>query len=145
VALTARPASLVAVAILLSTATPGNGAQTESFDLNCTLTHITAFDGGKMTQLLHKPIDISFRVNLATRRFCSAQCTETKPIYRVSPTEIVFEFDETPDHQGSERIEEVSRESGGYHSQDWIDGETSLVSLGKCQPAVFSGFPKPKF
>lgn len=104
-----------------------------------------AFNDGKMTQLLDKPIYQSFRIDLAADRYCSEDCTETRPIYRVAQTGIVLDYLETPDHKGTERIEVVNRESGAYHFQLWFDGETTLTKDGSCSPSQFSGFPKRKF
>jgi len=133
------------VAALLGISAPANAAQSNAFDLNCKITRMTAVDGIKMTQLLNEPLDTSFRVDLAAGRYCSGGCKETKPIYRVTDADIVFDFLQTPDDKGSERIEKVSRESGSYLSQLWYDGRTSLISMGSCTPSTFSGFPKRKF
>jgi hypothetical protein len=122
-----------------------HAAQSQAFDLNCKINRMAAYDGGKPTQLLDEPIDASFRIDLTEGRYCSGECKETKPIYRVTQTTIILDFVRTPDDKGSERIEKVSRESGSYVSQLWYDGQTSMVTLGACSPAPFTGFPKRKF
>lgn len=94
-----------------------------------------------------RAFEITYHVDLSTKRYCSGKCTVTAPIKEVTPTQIVFELEERGTMDDT--LTYVSRESGRYfdRTRRYISGDTVMVNVaeGECQIAPFTGLPTPKF
>lgn len=86
---------------------------------------------------------IEYRIDLREGRFCVGGCLETRPIARVTDTDLFLVADRDEDGGNTEFIK-ISRESGGYI---WILGDRSgeIRTVGRCERTAFSGFPSLKF
>ena len=110
-----------------------------AFNLSCSVHGYTGPKGKPPTPTSYNTI---IRVDLATMRWCDAECTETKPIASVSSTEIVL----SPSGSGSfSDFRKVNRESGAYVHDGGYSGVWGVAEDGTCEPEEFTGFPARKF
>jgi hypothetical protein len=122
-------------------------AAATTFNLNCSVGTVS----GPLSADLVKPLLTDkvptkaevYRVDLDRLRWCSGNCETTKPIVDVSAAEIVL-YRATLTNGSAEL--KLDREGGGI-SYILIDRTTmfSVLSLGKCAVAPFTGMPEPKF
>lgn len=118
-----------------------------TFDLNCSVATVS----GRLTSDLVKPLlndkvptrPITYRIDLNRLRWCSGECQTTEPIVDVNAAEIVLHREALSN--GSAELK-LDREGGGV-SYILVDRSTmaSVLSLGKCEVATFTGMPEPKF
>jgi hypothetical protein len=115
-----------------------------TFNLVCSGTLATGMiEKGRVRDFKSEPFTMIYRVDLASRRWCTDECEETKPIVSVSDTRIVFLSQDTPEL--SLRIgASVNRESGEFQHH-LKSGDFSALRQGTCEPAPFTGFPARKF
>lgn len=113
----------------------------QQFDLDCSQPPPTQYAS------FAAPANVRFRVDLAAKRWCYADCRMIRPIADVQPSVIYFE---------NETAEEKAHGLGTHRSVDRITGEYLFSSrfriLGRihlvseaavCKPEPFSGFPAP--
>lgn len=86
---------------------------------------------------------IEYRIDLTEGRFCVGTCSVTRPIARITETDLFLAADRD-DQGGNTEFIKISRESGGYV---WILGQVpgEVRIVGKCERAPFGGFPSLKF
>ena len=142
--------SLVAIAAL----TP-SFATAQEFDLVCKGNQITNEQGASSFPKSgpFQAFVIRYRVSIDRGRWCAEGCTSTSPLVRVTATELKLES-VSADELGMDRATNVNRESGEYLHVErymlgpgltWRQGSNSIVRMGTCERATFSGFPTPKF
>lgn len=115
-------------------------AALSAFNLTC-VTEYISFDGGPPKKQ-DGNTGPTFRINLETRRYCGGDCSETKPIARVTPTELILEAQESGQIQESL---EINRESGSYRSIIRAGSQPPFIAIGTCRASAFTGFPAVKF
>lgn len=123
---------IVLVALLAAAATP------QQFDLTCTGQGGT--DG--TSSIAWAPTEVHFRIDLATRRWCEADCKIIREIAEVQPASIWLEK-QSPYEKAREIVHfrAINRETGQYtRIEESRYGSTA--ERGRCQPAPFSGFPE---
>ena len=86
------------------------------------------------------PVSITYRIDLQEGRWCSNDCTSTKPIYQVTSTQIVLEYSEdAPDH-----FHWLERETGRFVNRLTLFPRM-LMTRGECTRSDFTGFPPLRF
>lgn len=121
-------------------------AATAAFNLVCSGTFVVGSMNDIVTQK-KTPTEVVYRIDLNEGRFCTGNCANTSPIYRVTDTQIIFEASEDKD-AGSDTLEMVNRESGQYLNRlRFLDltTPTIIMTQGVCEKAPFTGFPVRKF
>lgn len=113
-----------------------------TFNLVCT-GEVQSFGGGEPRA---EPFETVYRIDLERGVWCQGECSEQKPLAKVTGTTITFEDDLTEGVTSrTERTSMVSRETGEYIAQTIMlmgSGKLSLYYSGKCETAPFTGFPE---
>lgn len=125
---------------------PGHVALAAAAAFNLICSGTTHSSKGFAENYPDAPFNEVYRVNLTSKRWCSRECTETQPIFEVTPERIVFEQDIRGDYDDTGRF--VNRENGVYAYRDrrLIGSDIFLTwTRGSCKRAPFSGFPARKF
>ena len=121
-------------------------AAAAAFDLLCSGT-TTIGTLGHSGEESTKPFSETYRVDLGSKRWCFGGCTETHPIYEVTPERIVFERDERGEL--NDTLSFVSRENGAFfwrYRGGFVGTDVYvIVQQGKCERRPFSRFPARKF
>ena len=121
-------------------------AAAAAFNLICSGT-MTSDKLGHMADESIKPFSETYRVNLASKRWCYRACTLTQPIVEVTAERIVFERDERGEY--NDTISFVNRENGVFsyrYRSGFIGSDVSVIlQQGKCERQPFTGFPVRKF
>ena len=120
-------------------------AVTSAFNLECTGTayHINKLMGPQ--QNVHT-FAVNYRVDLSTGRFCTAPCTVTHELAKVTETQIIFELEQKDEIDDT--LVYANREDGDYmYRRRWYDGTDMEVDMaqGECRRTPFTGFPPRKF
>ncbi|HEV2816852.1 MAG TPA: hypothetical protein VGW40_06485 [Allosphingosinicella sp.] len=110
-----------------------------AFNLICTGTLRTGPVGLAMPEASGEPFTITYRVDLASRTWCSGDCAETEPLADVTDTEITLREAYRP--TGSHVI--IVGRLVGIFADTAIDGTTATLRSGRCAQAAFTGFPIP--
>jgi hypothetical protein len=113
---------------------------TAAFDLLCEGTETRISKAGVQEVAFSR----SFRLNLASGRYCDGDCTSTRAIFRVEDTKITFydTYRDTYPSYGGEQS--VNRENGElFEGHIGVDGTT--MANGRCERRPFSGFPQRQF
>jgi hypothetical protein len=110
-----------------------------AFNLICTGTARTGPIGLAMPEAGGEPFAITYRVDLASRTWCSDECAETESLALVTDTEFLLREDHRPN--GSHVII-VGRQLGLF-ADTFINGATATLRSGRCEQAPFTGFPIP--
>ena len=113
------------------------------FNLICTgTTHIGKFMGEDQVVQFNEIL----RVDLDRKRWCKEKCTETRPIFEVTPERIKFEQDIRSDMDDT--LSFVNRENGvfGFRDRRWVGSDMFVTyTQATCKRAPFTGFPARKF
>lgn len=110
-----------------------------AFNLVCTGTLRTGPIGLAMPEAGGEPFAITYRVDLASRMWCSDECAAPERLALVTDTEIMLREDHRPN--GSHLII-VGRQLGLF-ADTFINGTTATLRSGRCEQAEFTGFPIP--
>jgi len=110
-----------------------------AFNLICTGTLRTGPIGLAMPEAGGEPFAITYRVDLASRTWCSDACESPEPLALVTDTEIMLREDHRP--TGSHIII-VGRQLGLF-ADTFINGSIATLRSGRCEQAEFTGFPIP--
>jgi hypothetical protein len=110
-----------------------------AFNLVCTGTMRTGPVGLALPEAGGEPFAITYRVDLASRQWCSDECAETQALALVTDTEFLLREDHRAD--GSHVII-VGRQLGLF-ADTFITGNTATLRSGRCEQAPFTGFPIP--
>lgn len=107
-----------------------------------------SYTNQSVADMKRAPFDLTFRVDLASLRYCMDGCTETLTIKQVTPNEIVLS--DGPSSGSKLNTKKVNRESGSYQSLLVIEAPALQMayystSNGTCKAAPFTGFPARKF
>lgn len=90
--------------------------------------------------------NVTYRIDLNAGRFCKLDCSETKQLARVTPTEIVFT--DISSNEGTV-LEMVNRESGLLFFVDTASSQSGrpmgVAISAQCERHPFTGFPTRKF
>lgn len=108
-----------------------------AFNLICTGTLRTGPVGLAMPESGGEPFAITYRIDLASRLWCSDACDEPEPLALVTDTEIMLREAHRPN--GSHVII-VGRQLGLF-ADTFINGSTATLRSGRCEQAPFTGFP----
>lgn len=113
-----------------------------TFNLLCAGTMVSGLEkGGKLVDRKNEEHVMSFRVDLARKRWCDGEdCRSSVEIYSVSDTEIWFQKE-----RGDIYIDSVvDRETGKLNYQMRMFG-IGIDMQGTCRLAPFTGLPERKF
>jgi len=110
-----------------------------AFNLICTGTARTGPVGLAMPEAGGEPFTITYRVDLASRSWCSDECAATETLALVTDTEFLLREDRRAN--GSHVII-VGRQLGLF-ADTFIDGATATLRSGRCEQTPFTGFPIP--
>lgn len=117
-----------------------------AFNLVCTGTTTKSDYYGSKSE----PYSAIYRVDTAARLWClddDNACKSPEPLADLSPVSIKF-IDTTTDKpdQYFRYVDQVNRETG-VHQSLTLSGRDANLRIekqeGRCEPAAFSGFPKP--
>jgi hypothetical protein len=108
-----------------------------AFNLVCTGTLRTGPIGLALPESGGEPFTITYRVDLASRLWCSDACEAPEPLALVTDTEILLR--EAYRSSGSHVII-VGRQLGLF-ADTFINGATATLRSGRCEQAPFTGFP----
>ena len=93
-----------------------------------------------------EPFETIYRVDLDSGTWCEGECSEQKPLAKVTGTTLTLEDELTEGATSrSERMSMVSRETGEFVSKSITlasYGRLSLFYRGQCEVAPFTGFPE---
>lgn len=117
-------------------------AVASTFNLVCA-GEVKSFGAGEAGS---EPFETIYRVDLDSGTWCEGECSEQKPLAKVTGTTLIFE-DELEEGATSrtERMSMVSRETGELLSKSITlasYGKLSLFYTGQCEAAPFTGFPE---
>jgi hypothetical protein len=111
-----------------------------AFDLVCAGTMRTGPIGLALPEKGGEPFAITYRIDLASRSWCSDDCAETEPLASSSETDIVLREEHSP--SGS-RFIRIALEPGSF-TDTLIFWNTAILRSGHCDQAPFTGFPDPQ-
>ncbi len=115
-----------------------DGQHLAAFDLLCQGTETRISKAGVQEAAFTR----SFRLDLASGRYCDGECATTRPIFRVEETKITFYDTYGQTGRGSEQS--VNRENGElFEGHIGVDGTTTASA--RCERRPFSGFPARQF
>lgn len=109
-----------------------------AFDLSCEGTETRITRAG-MQEVAFSP---TFRLDLASGRYCDGDCTSTRPIFRVEDTKITFFDSYNQSGRGGEQS--VNRENGELF-EGHIGVDATTMASARCERRPFSGFPQRQF
>jgi hypothetical protein len=118
-----------------------------TFDLNCSVGTVSGrLTGDLVKQLFDNKAPVKseiYRIDLDRLRWCSGDCQTTEAIVDINAAEIVL-YRGTMSNGSSEL--KLDRETGSI-SYILVDRTTmfSVLSLGKCEVAPFTGMPATRF
>lgn len=110
-----------------------------AFNLICTGTARTGPVGLALPEAGGEPFTITYRIDLASRTWCSDACDAPEPLAEVTDTEILLRDVHRP--SGSHLI--IVGRLLGIFADTAIDGPTAILRSGRCEQAPFTGFPIP--
>ena len=110
-----------------------------AFNLICTGTLRTGPVGLAMPEGGGEPFAITYRVDLASRLWCSDECAQAEPLALVTETEILLR----QDHRASGSHVIIVGRQLGLFADTFIEGATATLRSGHCAQAPFTGFPVP--
>ena len=120
------------IAIALATAA--------AFNLVCTG---TTFIGGVRKEN-QSPFNETYRLDLSAKRWCAGSCPRTNEILSADERSIMLKND-SDEKVNFESFILLNREDGSVLDRTKIDGQLWVMNSGRCERAVFSGFPARKF
>lgn len=96
-----------------------------------------------------EPYSMTLRIDLNSRQWCEAACTEVLQIFDVTPAQITLQDQDSGEDAFHMRTSHfVDRRTGAHHmliiSQGTISGRSTASWEGMCTPAPFSGIPTPR-
>lgn len=110
-----------------------------AFNLICTGTLRTGPVGLALPESAGEPYTVTYRIDLASRTWCEADCAETEPLADVSETELTLRESYRP--AGSHVI--IVGRLAGIFADTAIEGRIATLRSGRCEQAPFTGFPIP--
>jgi len=110
-----------------------------AFNLVCTGTVRTGPIGLALPEAGGAPFAITYRVDLASRLWCSDECAETESLALVTDTEFLLR----EDHRATGSHVIIVGRQLGLFADTFIDGTTATLRSGRCEQAPFTGFPIP--
>jgi hypothetical protein len=117
-------------------------AVASTFNLLCS-GEVKSFGAGEAGS---EPFEKIYRVDLDSGKWCEGECSEQKPLAKVTGTSLTLEDELTEGATNrTERMSMVSRETGEFVSKSIAlasYGRLSLFYRGRCDVAQFTGFPE---
>jgi hypothetical protein len=110
-----------------------------AFNLVCTGTLRTGPVGLALPESGGEPFAITYRVDLASRSWCSDACDATEPLALVTDTEILLR----EDHRANGSHVIIVGRLLGLFADTFINGNVATLRSGRCEQATFTGFPIP--
>jgi hypothetical protein len=110
-----------------------------AFNLICTGTLRTGPIGLAMPEAGGEPFTITYRVDLASRTWCSDACDSPERLALVTDTEILLR----EDHGSTQSHVIIVGRQLGLFADTFINGTTATLRSGRCEQAEFTGFPIP--
>lgn len=129
----------IVAAFAMLSAAPAIAA--DQYDLVCKGTE------QKKTGVAATPWKETFRIDLATKRWCRGACTSAGPISSITPDEIVIMDTRRPGTGPADAALWFSRTSGKvreYVEAGW-SGSSFDIANGTCVRDLYSGMPGQKF
>lgn len=115
------------------------------FDLMCSGTLTTT---SALTPRQAKPYSSHYRIDLAAKKWCEAECKVLHDVAAVQPAQLTLQSEEVDTlHERSSLMNIVDRETGAHKilasSSSTHDQRTATILHweGSCEPGTFSGFP----
>jgi hypothetical protein len=90
-----------------------------------------------------KPVEKHYRVDLATKRWCSGACARSSQIQQIIPDRIVFRDAERKFYSDNLVSHYVDRRSGEWVDHWFAASGASVERDGQCEVATFSGISEP--
>lgn len=117
-------------------------AAASAFNLQCDITaYVMPF--GKQLSLEDKSeFKVTYRIDLAQKRWCLSGCPDTQKIEAIFERHIVLEQTDSDIEQS---ITSINRESGYIEQKSTLKGLSKYFGSGKCVKRPFTGFPALKF
>lgn len=78
---------------------------------------------------------IRYRIDVTAGEWCWQQCGATWKVASITPTRITFKDEDTPRSRSFAYVDRVTGE--------WLQASGRFANRGHCDPAPFSGFPRP--
>lgn len=116
----------------------GGQPSAAAFNLLCEGTEIRVSKDGMQEAAFSR----TFRLDLASGRYCDGDCTSTRAIFRVEDNKITFFDSFSQSGLGSEQS--VNRENGAFF-EGHIGVNATTMANGQCERRPFSGFPQRQF
>ena len=121
-------------------------ALASTFNLNCTGTayHSSGVMGAKEGE---HSFQVTYRVDLASGRYCQNACTTTSALAKVTDNLLVFQLEQK--NEIDDTLVYANRENGSYYNRVRVFQPPTTYSIdmaaGSCLRAPFTGFPQRQF
>jgi hypothetical protein len=86
-----------------------------------------------------EPFAITYRIDLGSRLWCSDPCRATESVASIVDGEVLLRDEHRP--SGSHVI--IVAPGTGRFADTLIEGDFATLRSGRCEPALFNGFPLP--
>jgi hypothetical protein len=108
-----------------------------AFNLICTGTLRTGPLGLALPEAGGEPYTITYRIDLASNRWCSDECASLEPVVLVTDTEILLRESHVPSGGRTTIVGRVV----GLFADTSIEGNIATLRSGRCEQGQFTGFP----
>jgi hypothetical protein len=108
-----------------------------AFNLICTGTMRTGPLGIALPEAAGAPFTITYRIDLASNRWCSDACEEIEPLASIVEGQILLRDRHEPN--GSNVLTIIP--ATGRFTDTLIEGSTATLRSGTCEAETFTGFP----